>query len=114
MIAALLAGLVCFSLFAGRLPSAWLAAVCLGTAAVFLFAKGHRHDSVLTMDIYARRSRLCRENAALKTAGSLGRLLLCICSASPLPPLCLFCFLLYFPHRIIFVLSHELYCMPVI
>lgn len=93
MIAALLAGLVCFSLFAGRLPSAWLAAVCLGTAAVFLFAKGHRHDSVLTMDIYARRSRLCRENAALKTAGSLGLLLLCICSASPLPPLCLFCFL---------------------
>ena len=93
MIAALLAGLVCFSLFAGRLPSVWLAAVCLLTASGFLFSAGHRHDSVLTMDVYARRSRLCRENAALKTAGSLGLLLLCTCSASPLPPLCLFCFL---------------------
>lgn len=93
MITALLAGLVLFSLFAGRLSSVWLAAVCLVTAAVFLFAKGHRHDSVLTMDVYARRSRLCRENAALKAAGSLGLLILCICSSSPLPPLCLFIFL---------------------
>lgn len=93
MIPALLAGLVLFSLFAGRLPSVWLAAVCLVTAAVCLLAKGHSHDSVLTMDIYARRSRLCRENAALKAAGSLGLLILCICSSSPLPPLCLVIFL---------------------
>lgn len=93
MIPALLAGLVLFSLFAGRLSSVWLAAVCLVTAVVFLFAKSHRHDSVLTMDVYARRSRLCRENAALKAAGSLGLLILCICSSSPLPPLCLFIFL---------------------
>lgn len=93
MIPALLAGLVLFSLFAGRLSSVWLAAVCLVTAAVCLLAKGHRHDSVLTMDVYARRSRLCRENAALKAAGSLGLLILCICSSSPLPPLCLFIFL---------------------
>lgn len=93
MIAALLAGLVFFSLFAGRLPSVWLAAICLAVTAVFLLAKGHRHDSVLTMDVYARRSRLCRENAALKAAGSLGLLILCICSSSPLPPLCLFAFL---------------------
>lgn len=93
MIAALLAGLVFFSLFAGRLPSVWLATICLAVTAVFLLAKGHRHDSVLTMDVYARRSRLCRENAALKAAGSLGLLILCICSSSPLPPLCLFAFL---------------------
>lgn len=93
MIAALLAGLVFFSLFAGRLPSVWLAAICLAVTAVFLLAKGHRHDSVLTMDVYARRSRLCRENAALKAAGSLGLLILCICSSSPLLPLCLFAFL---------------------
>lgn len=93
MIAALLAGLVFFSLFAGRLPSVWLAAICLAVTAVFLLAKGHRHDSILTMDVYARRSRLCRENAALKAAGSLGLLILCICSSSPLPPLCLFAFL---------------------
>ncbi|OUP03962.1 cobalt ECF transporter T component CbiQ [Anaerofilum sp. An201] len=93
MIAALLAGLVCFSLFAGRLPSVWLAAVCLLTAAGFLFSAGHRHDSVLTMDVYARRSRLCRENAAWKAAGSLALLILCICSSSAVPPLCLFCFL---------------------
>jgi len=93
VIAALLAGLVFFSLFAGRLPSVWLAAICLAVTAVFLLAKGHRHDSVLTMDVYARRSRLCRENAALKAAGSLGLLILCICSSSPLPPLCLFAFL---------------------
>lgn len=93
MIAALLAGLVFFSLFAGRLPSVWLAAICLAVTTVFLLAKGHRHDSVLTMDVYARRSRLCRENAALKAAGSLGLLILCICSSSPLLPLCLFAFL---------------------
>lgn len=93
MIAALLAGLVLFSLFAGRVPPVWLAALCLAAAAVFLFAKGHQHDSVLTMDVYARRSRLCRENAALKAAGSLGLVFLCICSSSPLPPLCLFAFL---------------------
>ncbi len=93
MIAALLAGLVFFSLFVGRLPPAWLAVICLAMAAVFLLAKGHHHDSVLTMDVYARRSRLCRENAALKAAGSLGLLILCLCSSSPLPPLCLFIFL---------------------
>lgn len=93
MIAALLAGLVFFSLFAGRLPSVWLAVICLAVTAVFLLAKGHRHDSVLTMDLYARRSRLCRENAALKAAGSLGLLILCICCSSLLPPLCLFVFL---------------------
>lgn len=93
MIAALLAGLVFFSLFAGQLPPLWLAGICLLAVLSFLLVGGHHHDSVLTMDVYARRSRLCRENAALKAAGSLALLILCICSSSPLPPLCLFAFL---------------------
>ena len=76
MIAGILAGLVFFSLFAGQLPPVWLAAVCLGVVLFFLLAGGHHHDGVLTMDVYARRSRLCRENAALKAAGSLALLIL--------------------------------------
>ena len=36
MIAALLAGLVFFSLFAGQLPPVWLAAVCLLVVLLFL------------------------------------------------------------------------------
>ena len=93
MIAGILAGLVFFSLFAGQLPPVWLAAVCLGVVLFFLLAGGHHHDGVLTMDVYARRSRLCRENAAFKTGVSLLLLILCICCQSPVPPLCLFVFL---------------------
>lgn len=93
MIAGILAGLVFFSLFAGQLPPVWLAAVCLGVVLFFLLAGGHHHDGVLTMDVYARRSRLCRENAAFKTGVSLLLLILCICCQSPIPPLCLFVFL---------------------
>lgn len=93
MIAGILAGLVFFSLFAGQLPPVWLAAVCLGVVLFFLLAGGHHHDGVLTMDVYARRSRLCRENAAFKTGVSLLLLILCICCQSPIPPLCLFIFL---------------------
>ncbi len=67
---------------------------CYYAAAVFfLLGRGHRHDSVLTMDVYARRSRLCRENAAFKAVGSLCLLVGCICSCSPVPPLLLFLFL---------------------
>lgn len=93
MIAGILAGLVFFSLFAGQLPPVWLATVCLGVVLFFLLAGGHHHDGVLTMDVYARRSRLCRENAAFKTGVSLLLLILCICCQSPVPPLCLFVFL---------------------
>lgn len=93
MIVALLAGLVFFSLFAGQLPPVWLAVVCLGVVLFFLLAGGHHHDGVLTMDVYARRSQLCRENAAFKTGISLLLLILCICCQSPVPPLCLFVFL---------------------
>ena len=93
VIAGILAGLVFFSLFAGQLPPVWLAAVCLGVVLFFLLAGGHHHDGVLTMDVYARRSRLCRENAAFKTGVSFLLLILCICCQSPIPPLCLFVFL---------------------
>lgn len=93
MIAALLAALVFYSLFAGRLPSLQLAGICLAVALFFLLGKRHHHDSILTMDIYARRSGLCRENAVLKTAGSLLLLFACISSSSPIPPLCLSVFL---------------------
>ena len=93
MIAGILAGLVFFNLFAGQLPPLWRAAVSLGVVLFFLLAGGHHHDGVLTMDVYARRSRLCRENAAFKTGVSLLLLILCICCQSPIPPLCLFVFL---------------------
>lgn len=90
---ALLAGTVCFSLFAGRLPTGWLAALSILAALLVRLSAGHRHDGVLSVDLYARRSRLCRENPVLKVAASLLLLVLCICCRSPLPPLCLFVFL---------------------
>lgn len=93
MIAAFPAALVFYSLFAGRLPALQLAGICLAAAIFFLLGERHHHHSVLTMDVYARRSGLCRENAALKTAGSLLLLFACISSSSPIPPLCLSVFL---------------------
>lgn len=93
MIAALLSALVFFSLFVGRLPFLGLAGVCLVAVLFFLLGKWHHHDSIMTMDVYARRSRLCRENAALKVVGSLLLLFTCITASSPIPPLCLFGFL---------------------
>ena len=93
MITALLAGLVFFSLFIGHLPPIWLGVICLAAVLFFLMTGGHRHDGALTLDVYARRSRLCRENAAFKTFGSLSLLIICIASSSPLPPFCLFLFL---------------------
>lgn len=94
MISALLAGLVFFSLFVGRLSPVWLAVVCLVAAAIFLWIGTHHHNRVLILDVYARRSRLCRENAAFKTVASVVLLVFCICSSSPLLPLCLSVFLL--------------------
>lgn len=93
MISAILAGVVFLSLLAGQLSPIWVAAVCLIAIVLFLFGAGHHHDSVLTMDVYARRSKLSQENAAFKAFGSMCLLVICICSKSPLPPLCLFVFL---------------------
>lgn len=93
MTAAILAAVVLFSLFAGQLPVLWLTVVCLLTALAFWLLGRHHHDSVLVIDVYVRRSRLCKENAAYKAGASAILLILCICSQSPWPPLCLFCFL---------------------
>ena len=93
MTAALLAALVLYSLFAGRLPAFWLGIVCLLSGGILFLLGHHRHDGILVMDLYARRSRLCRENAAFKMAAGGGLLILSICTASPWPPLVLFGFL---------------------
>lgn len=91
---ALLTAIALLSLFAGRLAPIPLAASCLLPAALFLLPAGrHRHGGGPVMDACARRSRLSRENAGVKAAGSLLLLVLCICSGSPWPPLLLFCFL---------------------
>ena len=89
MITAILAGLVFFSLFAGRLPPVYLAAVCLPAVLFFLSGGGHYHDSVHTLDVYARRSRLCRENAGFNAGMSLLLLVSCLFARSPWPPLAL-------------------------
>ena len=93
MISALLAGFIFLSLFAGRLPPAMLAAICLLAMIFFLLGRNHHHDNVLIMDVYARRSRLCKENPVCKAAASILLLILCICSKSPLLPIGLFVFL---------------------
>lgn len=93
MITAVVAVVVFFSLFAGWMPPLMLAAVCLLIGLFFLIFGRHHHDHVLTMDLYARHSRLCRENAAFKTAACLLLLIGCICCRSPWPPLLLFGFM---------------------
>lgn len=91
---ALLAAVALLSLFAGRLAPVPLAASCLLPAALFLLPAGrHRHGGGPVMDACARRSRLSRENAGMKAAGSFVLLALCVCARSPWPPLLLFCFL---------------------
>lgn len=88
MLSALLAGLVMFSLFIGRVPQ-W--ALALLTCSAFLFFLLLRHDhgmgQVLTMDVLARRSRLANLNPDLKLWGSILLLILAILAKSPLPPL---------------------------
>lgn len=93
MIASILTALVLYSLFAGRLPNVWLGVICLLSAIIFLKLGKHRHDDVLTIDVYARRSRLAGENALWKTGISVALLILCICSQCPWIPLCLFGYL---------------------
>lgn len=89
MIVAVLAGFVIFSLCVGTLPAS--AAVLLSTAVggVLLLFGRHRHDGVLVIDIYARRSRFFRWSPALKTAGCILLLFLCVASPSPWVPLAL-------------------------
>ena len=89
MIVAVLAGFVIFSLCAGTLPTAAAAALCVLVGGVLLLFGRHSHGGVLVIDVYARRSRYFEWSPALKTAGCVLLLILCLASASPWIPLTL-------------------------
>ena len=89
MIVAVLAGFVIFSLCAGTLPTAAAAALCVLVGGVLLLFGRHSHGGVLVIDVYARRSRYFEWSPALKTAGCVLLLILCVASASPWVPLTL-------------------------
>ena len=89
MIVAVLAGFVIFSLCAGTLPTAAAAALCVLVGGVFLLFGRHSHGGVLVIDVYARRSRYFEWSPALKTAGCVLLLILCVASPSPWVPLTL-------------------------
>lgn len=89
MIVAVLAGFVIFSLCAGTLPTAAAAALCVLVGGVLLLFGRHSHGGVLVIDVYARRSRYFEWSPALKTAGCVLLLILCVASASPWIPLTL-------------------------
>jgi cobalt/nickel transport system permease protein len=81
MVTAALAILVLWSLFAGALNAAPLAALCLA-AGVFLLLNRHSHSGVLVMDVLCRKSRYCSVNAALKVVSVLVLLVLGVLSQS--------------------------------
>lgn len=89
MVTAVLAGFVIFCLFAGTLPEALVWLLSIGIGGVLLLFGRHRHGSVLIVDIYARRSRFAPWSPALKTAGCLVLLVLCVASPTPWVPLLL-------------------------
>ena len=89
MIVAVLAGFVIFSLCAGTLPTAAAAALCVLVGGVLLLFGRHSHGGVLVIDVYARRSRYFEWSPALKTAGCVLLLILCVASPSPWVPLTL-------------------------
>ena len=89
MIVAVLAGFVIFSLCAGTLPTAAAAALCVLVGGVLLLFGRHSHGGVLVVDVYARRSRYFEWSPALKTAGCVLLLILCVASPSPWVPLTL-------------------------
>ena len=86
MTGVLAAGVV-FCLLLGRMPVGWTAA--LSVLAGLLLLAGHAHGGVLTMDVYAHRSRLSGWNAPLKMAGSAVLLVLCVASPGARMPLIL-------------------------
>ena len=89
MIVAVLAGFVMFSLCVGTLPTAAAALLCVLVGGLLLVF-GHRsHGGVLVIDVYARRSRFFEWSPALKTAGCVLLLILCVASPSPWIPLIL-------------------------
>lgn len=86
MTGVLAAGVV-LCLLLGRMPVGWIAA--LSVLAGLLLLAGHAHGGVLTMDVYAHRSRLSGWNAPLKMAGSAVLLVLCVASPGARMPLIL-------------------------
>ena len=89
VIVAVLAGFVVFSLCVGTLPSAAAVILCVLVGGVLLAFGRHRHGGVLVIDVYARRSRYFEWSPALKTAGCVLLLILCVASPSPRGPLAL-------------------------
>lgn len=89
MIVAVLAGFVMFSLCVGTLPTAAAALLCVLVGGLLLVFGHHSHGGVLVIDVYARRSRFFEWSPALKTAGCVLLLILCVASPSPWIPLIL-------------------------
>ncbi len=89
MIVAVLAGFVIFSLCVGTLPTAATALLCVLVGGVLLAFGHHSHGGVLVIDVYARRSRYFAWSPALKTAGCVLLLVLCVASPTPWVPLTL-------------------------
>ncbi len=89
MIVAVLAGFVMFSLCVGTLPTAAAALLFVLVGGLLLVFGHHSHGGVLVIDVYARRSRFFEWSPALKTAGCVLLLILCVASPSPWIPLIL-------------------------
>ena len=89
VIVAVLAAFVIFSLCVGTLPTAVTALLCVLVGGVLLAFGRHSHGGVLVIDVYARRSRYFEWSPALKTAGCVLLLILCVASPSPWVPLAL-------------------------
>ena len=89
MIVAVLADFVMFSLCVGTLPTAAAALLCVLVGGLLLVFGHHSHGGVLVIDVYARRSRFFEWSPALKTAGCVLLLILCVASPSPWIPLIL-------------------------
>lgn len=89
MTTGILAGAVLWSLWAGTMPAAFSAPLCLLAGGVLAVFRRHRHGGVLVIDVYARRSHYFAWSPALKTVGCLGLLIFCVASPSPWIPLAL-------------------------
>ena len=89
MIVAVLAGVVMFSLCVGTLPTVAAILLCVLVGGVLLAFGHHSHGGVLVIDVYARRSHYFAWSPALKTAGCVLLLLLCVASPSIWVPLAL-------------------------
>lgn len=89
MITGVLTAFVLFSLCAGAMPAPAAAVLgLLAGGALWAFGR-HSHGGVLVIDVYARRSRYFAWSPALKTAGCVLLLILCVISPSPWVPLAL-------------------------